>query len=283
MATYSSTYDSSALASSASFQGVVQKIEAALLASGALSVAADTGQIDPTSVTIPAANAYAGFRMYKFTDATKGQMYMKVEYGLNASSLRAIRVTYGTATNGAGTITANSSTAAIITSSTAGGAAEFIAGGGGAYGGLCVMRSGASACSTFGMTRLLDKDGAVSAAAAVGFYSTAGASLQIQRTDYVSMQNAPASNMFPDIGSTGHTAGTPSKVALARGFLHILGESLEIPCLAFRAAEAGLVNALSAFSATYFGAPHTFLPITTASAGGSYVTSGGSGACMLFE
>lgn len=70
----------------------------------------DTGQINPATTTRPASGAYAGYEIRYFNDslhATK-PCYCKFEYGRggsNAANALVIRVTVGSGTNGAGTIT----------------------------------------------------------------------------------------------------------------------------------------------------------------------------------
>lgn len=73
-----------------------------------LTQTADTGQINWTTVTKPAAQTKAGYEIWKMTDTGLPDIYIKIEYGIGApvaASTCTIWVTIGTGTNGAGTLT----------------------------------------------------------------------------------------------------------------------------------------------------------------------------------
>ena len=68
---------------------------------------ADTGQINWSTVTLPAAGAIGGFEVYRPNDALT-PIYLRIDYGRATSSSAAwFEVTIGTGTNGAGTLTGN--------------------------------------------------------------------------------------------------------------------------------------------------------------------------------
>jgi hypothetical protein len=104
-------------ASSATFRAWGSAISAALATAG-LAVTADTGQINWTTVAVPSTNATAaGYEIWKLTDALQATypVFIKLEYGLATSNSGVVPyncqlwVTVGTATDGAGTITASGS------------------------------------------------------------------------------------------------------------------------------------------------------------------------------
>lgn len=81
---------------------------AAKLAIAGLVQTTDTGQINWTTVTRPAASAYGGYEVWRFDDALQGAapVFIKIEYGSsNNQATPAIRVTVSSGTNGAGTPT----------------------------------------------------------------------------------------------------------------------------------------------------------------------------------
>lgn len=81
---------------------------AAQLAAVGMVQTADTGQINWVTVNRPAANASAGFEIWRFDDTQQANMplYLKVEYGCSATTDRPrLWVTIGTGSNGSGTIT----------------------------------------------------------------------------------------------------------------------------------------------------------------------------------
>ena len=67
----------------------------------------DTGQINWTTVSLPAAGSTGGFEIYRPNDALT-PIYLRIDYGRATSSSAAwFEVTIGTGTNGAGTLTGN--------------------------------------------------------------------------------------------------------------------------------------------------------------------------------
>ena len=82
-----------------------------------LEATADTGQIDISSVSaMPADSTYAGFKMYKWTDTTLPDIYIKLKFGAfadgtnssadyNRAGYLRILVTIGIGTDGAGNFT----------------------------------------------------------------------------------------------------------------------------------------------------------------------------------
>jgi hypothetical protein len=100
----------------AAFRTWAQAIDSAITGLG-LVATADTGQVDLTTAAKPAGSgAYAGYKVYRFADALQATkpVFIKVEYGTSdwAATRGGLRVTVGSGTNGAGTITGvvNSST-----------------------------------------------------------------------------------------------------------------------------------------------------------------------------
>lgn len=70
---------------------------------------ADTGQVSVGALTRPGAGSYSGYQIWRFDDSLQGSapIYLKFEIGTanGASSTAAIRVSVGTGTDGAGTLT----------------------------------------------------------------------------------------------------------------------------------------------------------------------------------
>lgn len=103
------------LGTDADFRLWAAGIEAQLVACG-LVVTSDTGQLVIASAIRPGTAAYAGYRVYRFSDtlqATK-PIFIKVEYGIGTSADRpALRITTGSATNGAGTLSGNGVAAVV--------------------------------------------------------------------------------------------------------------------------------------------------------------------------
>jgi hypothetical protein len=86
-------------------------LAAAGTASGCLTIAADTGQINWATVARPGVNTAAGFEVWKLTDSNFGAapIYIKIEYGTGAAATTPqMWVTIGTSTNGSGTLSTTS-------------------------------------------------------------------------------------------------------------------------------------------------------------------------------
>jgi len=95
----------------ANFRAWGSGIAGLLTTGGFWTKAGDSGQVNWTTVTSPAANGLGGWEMYVSNDAlsTSFPVYMKVMYYNNGSSTKAPRldIQFGTGTNGAGTLTGN--------------------------------------------------------------------------------------------------------------------------------------------------------------------------------
>lgn len=91
---------------------------------------ADTGQIDLTTVSAPATSAYAGYDIFRFDDAAQATdpVFLKVEYGKGTATTRhALRLTVGTGSDGAGTITNAATPVASVGAATASGNGTIVA------------------------------------------------------------------------------------------------------------------------------------------------------------
>lgn len=97
--------------STANFRASFTNFNQYITTGGFWAYATDTGQINWSTVTVPAANTYAGFEMFKTADTLSSSfpIFMKIEYGTNQSPTPgpALRWTFSTSTNGAGTCTGN--------------------------------------------------------------------------------------------------------------------------------------------------------------------------------
>src|ERR1700739_4092260 len=89
----------------ANFKAWASAISAFLQTTGSgLSQTADTGQVNWGSIgSVPTSGNYV-YEIYKNTDALS-TFYFKIEYGSQGTSVPGIRITLGTGTNGAGTLT----------------------------------------------------------------------------------------------------------------------------------------------------------------------------------
>lgn len=107
MATSGPTNLPAYFSSSADFQAWVTGIHNALAAVGMIQTA-DTGQINPATVALPAAGAVAGYEIWRFNDTLQATVpvFFKIEYGGgNPVDRPSLYLTVGSGSNGAGTLT----------------------------------------------------------------------------------------------------------------------------------------------------------------------------------
>lgn len=91
----------------------------ARLGSGGLVKTSDTGQINWTTVAKPASPTYQGYEIWRFADALQSSVpvFIKVEYGSGGATARpAIRISVGSATDGAGTFVGAKTTSQAVDS-----------------------------------------------------------------------------------------------------------------------------------------------------------------------
>ena len=172
--------------SDANFRSMIQFVHNAFTGTNSSWVqTSDTGQINPSTVTAPAQNAYAGYTVYKINDALASAcpIFVRFDWGANNAVTKGvgIKATIGTGSDGAGTITgaqvvtlATTGTAVASTAFTGAGA---ISGTGASlwdsYAALSAGRAGfllwrnhsnATAPSIFAIERSLDSNGNYTAA-----------------------------------------------------------------------------------------------------------------------
>lgn len=103
----------------ATFKGWAEAFHNALIAVGLVQTS-DTGQISFASITtLPAATSLVGYGIYRFNDTMQSAapLFLRVEYRTNVSSRGRLDIIIGSATDGAGNLTAFGAT---ISSTTAG-------------------------------------------------------------------------------------------------------------------------------------------------------------------
>ena len=97
----------------AGFQAWGAEFHAALVAIG-LTLTSDTGQINWTTVVLPAANTAAGYEIWRFNDTLQSTtpVFIKLEFGSSAATTGypMIWITIGNGSNGSGTLTGLTST-----------------------------------------------------------------------------------------------------------------------------------------------------------------------------
>jgi len=98
----------------------IQGIHDALAAIGLVQTA-DTGQLTISTASVPGINTWTNYEVWRFNDALQSThpIFFRIDYGTGNSAGRAdFRLTVGTASDGAGTITGNTLLAATVASPT---------------------------------------------------------------------------------------------------------------------------------------------------------------------
>lgn len=175
MASFTATPSNWTNSSDANFRSWGSYIAARLLAVGLVKTS-DTGQIDWTTVTAPAsANVYQGYEIWRFADTLQATapVYIKIEFGSSSAAANpAIRVQFGSGSNGSGTLTGNLSTQYISGCTAVAGACSVV--GSGSTNRFCMIGGFTTAAGYgmfFGFERSKDAAGEDTSEAVLGCFS----------------------------------------------------------------------------------------------------------------
>jgi hypothetical protein len=107
--------------SNTGFQNWVTEIVTMLFTTLGVTQTADTGQINPATVTRPAVNTMAGYVIGEFNDTlnSSSPLFFKIQFGTaNSAAVPAMSLQIGTGSNGSGTLTGPTTLATFMTNST---------------------------------------------------------------------------------------------------------------------------------------------------------------------
>ena len=117
MANTSLTYSPADHTTTAGFRVWGSEFHAQLVAVG-LTLTSDTGQINWTTITIPAINTSAGYEIWRFNDTLQATtpVFLKIEFGTaGVATQPAVWITVGNGSNGSGTLTGLTSSRSACT------------------------------------------------------------------------------------------------------------------------------------------------------------------------
>lgn len=272
MSTYETVVDD-IITTDAKFQAYVQALEAAILASGFLEVAPDTGQINPLTVARPSISTYAGYRIYRSKDSmhpTK-PVYVKMEYGIASVADRpALRKTSSTGTNGAGTPNGQVGSPIQVQANATGSGSLTVLGSGGDHDAWFVTMDTVQTSQNFffQVGRLHDPaDGSVGDPVVWDSMGSSSGLLagSINWTDgltaWLNVSNGlPV--LLPDTSYSIHTGGNAALALIYQGIIYRNAKTWTIPEVVGRTSELPYTTpASSAFSLEIWGGFHTFLPM----------------------
>jgi hypothetical protein len=290
MGVYNNAAVDNNFASDAEWRAFCLEFQSAILASGFLVAASDTGQIDLTSASRPAINTHAGFKMYRADDALQATkpIFVKVEFGCgNATNRPKISVTVSTGTNGAGTQTGQvSTTMAVLSQSADGTGAARVFGCGDDTSAHAVVWDGAgisSAACMFSVSRPVKR----SDKSAVGDFIWASYSSSAGGTLYGSSYYTDFTSAWTSLDVAAILAGRPDGVPNTGGDINTVylfdcvmyrgAVILTLPVVIGRATEVPYTDpAGGAFTISVWGSSRTFTPVPFTSFG----TSGTGKTCV---
>jgi hypothetical protein len=274
------------LADDATFRTWGGGISAQLAAVG-LVQAADTGQINWATVARPAANGFAGYEIWRFSDSLQATfpVFIKLEYGTGSLADRpSLRVQTGSGTNGAGTLTgqvgiqrtptAASKTAGIVLPSYCSGGPSR----------LNLVNNLDVAGSTFSMSIMIERT-----------RNSAGAETSDGIVVFVNWSSQAGFQAIPKIGTLPGGIGANNSFAPANGGLSSIGAKIAMgPTVAFLGeafyttwccyTHADL-SELTSVPMTHLGAARTYMPMGDGIASGNMNISAapGTSMAMLWE
>lgn len=252
---------------------------AAQLATVGLVQAADTGQINWTTVTRPGTSTYAGYEIWRFNDSLQATkpVFIKIEYGIGTVADRpALRLTVSTATNGAGTPSGQVSSVRTLAAGTsyASGATNisYCSGDSGRLNlATNYLNPGTNTgCLYVLLERTQNIDGSRTGDAVIFFtFLGNGTSAGYQVIPFSgAIPSAGSFNYGLQPGSSGSQSAVGADVAVSPS-LAFFGKTFLVSWCCFNVADIG---AQSTFTMSHLGATHTFLA----------VLSGGGTSCLIF-
>lgn len=282
--------------SDAGFRAWGSELSARLAAAGLVKTS-DTGQINWATATRAAANSNAGYEIWRFADTQQGTapIFFRLDYGSGSSqNIPRIRLTVGTSTDGAGTITGTAGAVRTISASsgTTTGVSNFpsylcVVDG---YVGLAWKTSGSSsgqyAWAGFAICRSCDADGVPDARGALVLYhsnsgnpnsNSANQSFRYQATAAAYTQTAAVHTIFVPGAVTGSAVGSDFQM-----YLSWMINPQVLPAFGLAGAFVGeLALGVTANVALVGPTPRTYIQLERQL--GITATDSNLGLCMLWE
>lgn len=255
--------------SDADFQAWVQGIHNALIAIG-LTQTADTGQINPATVTKPTAGSQSkGYEIWRFADTLQSSVpvFFKLEYGSGNSNLNqpGMWITVGSGSDGAGNLTGQLTSRDSIApsgSKTAGTVLPtYVSGDSGSVSVACNVDTGSNSFGfAFHIMRPRDNSGAVTNEGVIHMrWNNNSNQMHIQFIPATGAVPGDQINVFPAVSPWFFNHGASGSNADACPVLcPLFGAWRYLKFLMTGGADFGTGGT---FPCTLFGASHTFLAL----------------------
>lgn len=256
----------------AEFRTWGSSLKAALAAVG-LVQAADTGQIDWTTVTKPTVgNTAAGYEIWEFNDTLQATapVFIKIEYGTAASATQpSLWVTVGTSTNGAGALGGQMSTRKQLNQSQSATATVYTSYVSGASNRLsfCLMATSLTAATamTVNIERSHDATGADTADGISVFTVSTSNSTFEQFIPTPTGSPPSADTAAPALVGTGNTAVVGSDTGLYPHF-PFYGKALN-PKLGVLSYKVSDIADLAVITVSMYGSNHNYMALGSNASG----------------
>lgn len=240
------------------------------IAAGGLVQTADSGQINPITVTRPlAGNTVQGYAIFRSDDATGGlnNFYFKIEFGSGtAANTPAIWITIGWGSDGAGTLTGNLSTRSQIQPSTSSATpidCNFSSGTGHLVLGLWVGSGGTGPTLVLSIERTRSPSGTIEDQVFVygGGNTSVNTNQVVPRTGTVPTQDTTSGAGWRALSVTAATYGGDKGVGtLAPQKGGWLMEAMNL----FIGNSTDFATSQTQYTFTIYGASHTYISVSTA-------------------
>ncbi len=268
-----------------SFRNWGSNVSAKILAAGMVK-ASDTGQIDFTTVQTPAAlGTSQGYEIWQFNDTLQATapVFFKLEYGSGAATADpGTWLTFGSGSNGSGTLTGSLSTRMSVNGTAAGATTWFFSGSNNRFM-MAAMAAGANASSStiliLSFERTVDANGNVTSEGVlvvtkskttwgqVGWNTTTGAMTAVE---------ASLGAMGPSVGS-----GSSGYATAIYPVFHTKGNFLNPGYNIICAYEANFSAGIPV-TFPFYNVSHTYVPLTSAIAS-TPLTRGAAGSTVLLR
>jgi hypothetical protein len=254
----------------ATFRTWAQGVDAQLKACGMVQTS-DTGQVDLSTAIRPASSSYAGYRIYRFDDSLQAThpVFMKLEYGVATVQDRpAFRIQTATATNGAGNLLGQISSLRSVSASagsTLGTTLDSFCSGSASGGRIALFTNCNSAQGNYTLGLILERvrDGN-------GLPVDRGVFFATTTSSQISWQVIQFSGAVPSVNTN-----YPGLSASFTGWFSADGADVALlPVLTIAKARPGFLTFLTyknsdiaqwaSFTATHYGASHSFMPMGNA-------------------
>jgi hypothetical protein len=239
------------------------------LAAAGLVQTADSGQINWTTVTAPiAGSTAAGYEVWRFADALQATkpVFFKIEYGSGAAATTpALWITFGSGTDGSGTLTGTLSTRMSLPASgsyTTNDLTSYFSGDTNRFT-MALWLAGTGAAATYALFVSIERsvDGAGTPTGEAVLFVAVNGGTGVKQVAW-NTTTGPTTTVETSLGAMGPSVGTGSSGSQLSVYpvFHTKGAFFNSILNAFAYFQSDIPSP-AAISFTVYGATHTYLPL----------------------